>query len=339
MEATDRPRLAAAALIFGSGRSGTTWVQDAVAEANNLKTVFEPLHPRCVPGARQFANSYVSPDEVNPALADFLGPFLHGRRRNMWTSIRAHPDMLMPGMSELVKWRTVRDTRAYYMKLLRRWWNFRSRADRPLVVKFIRANLMAEWVSKTFDLPAAVVVRHPCAVVSSVIRRMGDDWSAESLSKMLEAYLDQPRIWQEVFDVDIGVLGKLHTVAEVQTAIWCIENSKFLAQGSASPVPVFFYEELLGGSERIWRELSHSLSLPKTPDERLLSKPSQQASRVSGERVDEHKQKTAWRRYLAVEQLRDVENVLNVFGVSAYSVESPMPNVPDENYGSQLVAD
>jgi len=32
-------------LIAGSGRSGTTWVLDALADANDLRPVFEPLHP------------------------------------------------------------------------------------------------------------------------------------------------------------------------------------------------------------------------------------------------------------------------------------------------------
>ena len=32
-------------IIAGSGRSGTTWVLDAVAEANQLRTKFEPLGP------------------------------------------------------------------------------------------------------------------------------------------------------------------------------------------------------------------------------------------------------------------------------------------------------
>jgi hypothetical protein len=35
-----RPRV-----VAGYGRSGTTWVQDVLAISNELRPVFEPLHP------------------------------------------------------------------------------------------------------------------------------------------------------------------------------------------------------------------------------------------------------------------------------------------------------
>lgn len=318
----DNSIVCGASLIFGSGRSGTTWVQDAVASTNNIATVFEPLHPRCVPGARRFANAFVPPDKENQLLQDFIGPFLSGDRKNAWTSVRAHPDMLLPPRDRLTNLRTLRDLRAYYVKLFRRWWDYRSRSGNARVVKFIRANLMAEWLIKTFEVPGILIVRHPCAVVSSVMRRSGDDWSVESIASLLDRYLGQEEIWRDLFDLDTEFLRRLRSIAEIQAAIWCIENAAFLAKGDSSPLPIFFYEELLDGNRATWKRLSTKLRLEMTPDDSVLGSPSQQASRAS---IDKATQVTSWRRTLTAEQLREVAAVLRFFGVTTYSVDSPLP--------------
>jgi hypothetical protein len=56
-------------IIAGSGRSGTTWVLDALAEANALRPVFEPLHPLAIPQARPFAYRYYRPLPITDAYA------------------------------------------------------------------------------------------------------------------------------------------------------------------------------------------------------------------------------------------------------------------------------
>ena len=49
-------------IIAGSGRGGTTWILDSIAEANNLRTIFEPLNTVFVPAAKPFAYRYVRDD-------------------------------------------------------------------------------------------------------------------------------------------------------------------------------------------------------------------------------------------------------------------------------------
>ena len=46
-------------IIAGSGRSGTTWILDVIAESNNLRTVFEPLQPYGVPEAQSYGYRYL----------------------------------------------------------------------------------------------------------------------------------------------------------------------------------------------------------------------------------------------------------------------------------------
>ena len=66
-------------IIAGSGRSGTTWIQDVLAEANQLRTVFEPLHPQGVSRARGLAYRYIEADEESPDLQHYFDDLLAGR--------------------------------------------------------------------------------------------------------------------------------------------------------------------------------------------------------------------------------------------------------------------
>ena len=63
-------------VIAGSGRSGTTWILDVLAEANNLRPVFEPLNPYGVNEARDFGNRYVRENANEPELKCFMERFL-----------------------------------------------------------------------------------------------------------------------------------------------------------------------------------------------------------------------------------------------------------------------
>src|SRR5687767_15336878 len=104
-------------LVAGSGRSGTTWILDALAAANGLRPVFEPLHPLVSPVGRQFAHRYVGTDELRPELEDFLDETINRGRLPLWTKYRTLSRWLAPPASELA---SVDGLRLFY----RRWRKF-----------------------------------------------------------------------------------------------------------------------------------------------------------------------------------------------------------------------
>ena len=59
-------------IVAGFGRSGTTWVQDSLASANSLRTVFEPLNTKTVPEAGPYANKFLLEDDDEPELFRLL---------------------------------------------------------------------------------------------------------------------------------------------------------------------------------------------------------------------------------------------------------------------------
>lgn len=117
-------------VVFGTGRSGTTWLAEVFAAAG-LKYIFEPLHPTEVPEAREidFPNYLLPGDETPWSL--LLSRVVAGEVENEWT-LRANPD-----------------------------------AERA-VIKTIRANLMMEWMLDQFDMCPVYIIRNPLSVAGSM---------------------------------------------------------------------------------------------------------------------------------------------------------------------------
>jgi len=164
-----RPRI-----IAGSGRSGTTWILDALAEVNGLRPVFEPLHPKSVQGAEPYAYHYFSPQTEAADLEVFLNQFFTGTYHSIWTDFRIRPIRLMP------RWRNFTSLGRMYALFsewrgaVRRFVHYRGMlGNSPILVKMIRANLMLGWLREKFDARIVFVVRHPGAVVESKVRLGG----------------------------------------------------------------------------------------------------------------------------------------------------------------------
>lgn len=311
-------------VIFGSGRSGTTWVQDALAKANDYATVFEPLHPDAVPGAERFANLYVRPGTRNPDLTDYMRAALDGTRAPLWTALRTRPDRLRPELSMFTSIGGLRHLRATYAKAFTAWHEHGRRRNRPKVVKFIRANLLADWLVGEFDVRGAVLVRHPCAVLSSVFQRKGNEWEEQAIANLLHRYLTQSRLIEDRLHVQLAAVQKMRGFVAQHTAVWCIENAAFLDPASAT-LPVVYYEDLVTSPDTEWARLTRLVGLTRVPDKGLRERPSQQASYKAMREASNHGFLSGWLETLRSAQLEEVRRVLEVFEVASYDVQDAMP--------------
>jgi hypothetical protein len=120
--------------IAGTGRSGTTWLEDIINFAHDHRILFEPFHSKEVPLLSQWRyRQYLRPDERAERYLAPARKILSGRIRNAWI------DQL--NMKHLVSRRLIKD---------------------------IRANLILRWIHAHFpEIPIVLLLRHPCAVASS----------------------------------------------------------------------------------------------------------------------------------------------------------------------------
>ena len=305
----DAPRV-----IAGTGRSGTTWVLDTIAEANGLRAVFEPLHPMGLREAGALAHRWVEPDAEWPELERFMRRAFSGRFLGLWPDLR-------------VRWRSLyavsrpRELVGEHRKLAKHGLIYLRERRRPPLVKFIRANLMLGWLVRRMGARVLLVVRHPGGVVASTLRLGGPNWHH---APRLDRYRSEPALAPWFARVE-GLLGADPSPVVAHTVLWCIENAIPLELADRWGVVPVYYEELLRGDEEAWQRALGALALTQRPSPEALARPSQQVSPDMRRARFDGAQAGRWIQQLGASQLAEMEAVLNAFGVRDYRVDDPFP--------------
>ena len=122
--------------LAGTGRSGTTWLEDIINFRRDHRILFEPFHSREVPQLAHWNyRQYLRPTASDERYLDPARKILQGRIRSAWVD--------QCNTKHLVSKRLVKD---------------------------IRANLILRWIHAHFpEIPLVLLLRHPCAVASSKI--------------------------------------------------------------------------------------------------------------------------------------------------------------------------
>jgi hypothetical protein len=308
-------------LIAGSGRSGTTWVQDALAFANDLRPVFEPLHPAVSDIGARYAYRTLTADEEHPELERFLRDVCAGRGHAMWTRYRGRPDLLLPPLAKLRKLDAAKSLYRLWRKFLQDFPELAAagRGKNPLV-KCIRANLMLPWLSRRFGCSTVLVVRHPGAVVESQFR--SGTWDPEP---ELERYRNDPRLHEMTCARYSSLLRRRLTRVEALATSWIIENQLVIEQASSNGVTVVFYEQLRSAPDREWQRVCRALDLPNVPAESVLARPSQQSSPDQTALSENSAVDPGWLRRLSPAQIRQVQGVLDEACFDLYAMNETGP--------------
>ena len=310
-------------LIAGSGRSGTTWMLDVLAQVNGMRPIFEPLNPTAVPAAASFANQYIDPDDEMPELKQFLDGTFNGEFHSLWTDYRIRPPMLKPHLSTFFSPGKLKKLYLEWRSAGKRYLHYGAMIDNaPVLVKIIRGNLMLGWLRRQYDARIVFVVRHPGAVIESRLRINGPAWDPEPV---LASYRNRV-LMGELADRYAALLGARLAPAETHTLIWCIENQFPMERAVADGYPVVFYEHLLADGRQQWQRIVDALAIERSPyGEKILSKPSQQSALG---RLKRQKVKGSWIDRLTSSDGAAIQRILDATGVTAYHVSDPAPGIP-----------
>jgi len=316
-------------LILGSGRSGTTWVLDCLAEANGLRPLFEPMHPSETALAAQYAYQVLAAGDNNEELRRYFLELAGGGVRSGWIDYRGPKGLLFPHPKRFM-------TRGFPKRWLLGWKyylrNRRKFADAAMrdavLIKCIRANLFAGWLSRDVGFRTVLVVRHPCAAVESQCR-LGKPWDP---TQVLERYRTNQRLHDVTEGRYLKFLNSELTKVQALTLNWIIENQWPVERAKEDGYSVVFYEDLLLNPESVWPYLCDSLGLANVPDTGLLRKPSQQAADKSAD----HRQLlrgARWRTELTPEQLDSIQNLLDATDCTIYTTDAVEPTMRWNNTG------
>lgn len=311
-------------LIAGSGRSGTTWVLDSMADACALRPVFEPLHPSDTDTGREHTHTYLTREHSKPELKKLFSDAMDGSSRSSWTSYRIVSRELW--RFRPVSARRLSRTLRRWQNLLQRAWQYRERERREeALVKCIRANLMLDWISKNFDAHIVLLLRHPCAVVESQLR-FAEAWDPYS---RLDVYRSDSQLMSGALKEFHDLLHRPLSHAEALATIWCIETHIPLSQAESNGYTVVHYEELLEDPQTEWQRIAAGLKVDRVPDAEIVSAPSQQAAirlrNDTTESSDYSASYAKWRGRLEESSVEEIQGILHAFGIKIYNVDSDRP--------------
>jgi hypothetical protein len=273
-------------VVAGSPRSGTTWLAEVLSALPRSAILFEPEHMLQVPDARRAGLDWhvmKLPGDAWPDGERYFDRVLRGQVVTPWTT------------SHLPLSRAIAP---------RRW-----------IVKFVDANLMLGWLATRFPIrPPVLVLRHPCAVVGSQLRR---GWKLDHAPRTAAFFARYPQFSEYV--------SSLRDPAEWSAAHWCIHTYVPLMLPQPRPFLVTSYEQATRCPEQEFPRLFKHWRLA-VPDDLVdrTRRPSGTTDRGS----DLHQNSDSdagWRKALSTEQIRRILAVVREFGLDFYT-DDPQPD-------------
>lgn len=276
--------------LWGSPRSGTTWIQEAINYRKDHRVLFEPFRAGGASQDNLFPpEQYVRPDDPAPHLLEPARLIMSGRVRSRWVD------------QEL--------TRFIYRKRM---------------IKDVHSNLMARWLNVNFpDVPMVWLVRHPCAVAESMI---STDLFMEGWRRM--RLLNQPQLMEDHLEPFKELILSCELPFEQAVLLWCVQQYVPFRQFRPGQVLLMFYERILAQPEVELRRLFEYLGRGhEAGNRKLLSRikrPSRTTGRTSALRGGSDPS-SAWRQRLAPDQIRRARELLGHFGLDGIYGEEVMP--------------
>ena len=210
-------------LISSSPRSGSTWLSEVMRSIPGSCVVFEPLHLRHVPEAKDAGfdwHTYRDKEDHWPEGKRFFKLVFRGKIVNKWTN---RENSLS-----------------------------RSLLPKNYVVKCVRTNRLLPWICNNLNInPPILLLRHPCAVVASQLK--SKVWQRGGKPDTPE-YLQGYPLFKEL-------ISGLSCMEEYLAANWAMDQLPALMQPHPHNWVIITYEELVSDPEIAYRRLFKRLNI------------------------------------------------------------------------------
>lgn len=290
-------------VISGFWRSGTTWLEEALTEILQAKTIFEPFH-FLVPSAKKLFKYYGIAKKPEPFRELFM-PFCGDRTLEWQPLLHQYYDRALradlPGDAVRVLRQDAEEC-------------YRTR----VVVKFTRGQLSLRAAQNTFGMPIIHVYRDPRAVIAS--------------AKMTDWYwlFDHLRLQEQLLDIKDGranFFGQwAEAIAEYDNdkvtriaAYWSL-TERFLQETFADGrgrIAFVSYEELSRGKEEFMLALLVQLGVKKVwRDEVQLTNRDSYSTSQQRQGASTAERIAGWKKALTSAEIATIEAVVTRFGLA-----------------------
>jgi hypothetical protein len=282
-------------LIVGSPRSGTTWLAEVLESIPNTIHLDEPLKPY---------NSRYALHTLGlgwyPSLAPGQDPLPHQRAffQKLFTGQFFNPNIVF-------------NPSGIDFGNIEHW-----------LIKFVRLNMLLPWVVDNFPVKKPIyIIRNPYSVIASQMKHPG--WASVQWK---DGFQRKGFIYPHIAEKYQHLMGPIDSKEAFLATLWCMEN-KFLLEHpyhNHKWVTVAYEHLVLSPRQELDRIAQEvGIQLPAHILE-ALKKPSY--SVVENDLKNDPAQQLAkWRTQLSEQQTQLVTDMLQRFGIRAYSLEQDAP--------------
>ena len=205
--------------------------------------------------------------------------------------------------------------------------------SKHFIFKFCFGNMLLPWVVNNFDVNPILLLRHPCAVVSSQIKH--DYWKSVEKGPLVYDIPDFP--YNEYYLQYKDVIKHIRTFEEhlaasrAYTMVYTVLNpnndKKWITLAYES-----LYNDFDTEIQRVFRRLN--IDIPDKLYERK-SKASIMTMQHSIDYIHSGNQLYGWKNHLSGTQIRNILKIVNEFGITFYD-ESVEPDYNQIYYTKEL---
>lgn len=177
--------------------------------------------------------------------------------------------------------------------------------------KINHGKLLMRWLIELFPFKSIILTRHPCSVVSSQL----EYYSFYKVKENPKFTVPNCK-YHELFQRYAGILETISTPEENLAAIWAIGFLETTQIDINDKVLVVSYESLLKDPSNEWERL-HKF-LPSLPKEVPVNFSRVSQSSNSEGSVNPEEQLVKWRSKLSSDQVNNILDCVNKFGITTY---------------------
>lgn len=296
-----RVRPAQTIVVSGFWRSGTTWLQQSLADMLEAKTIFEPLH-LTVPGIDIFY-----PKAHGTMHWDYYAVFMPFHQGRLEDSSAEHKffEEALRGM-----------TPGRWVRRLRSGVILESRHHR-VVLKMVRGQLLLRALYDTFSLPIVYITRDPRAIVASLTRsdRRFTFWDDISLVRQLLEPDDGRRNFFSQWEESIRRIDREDNIARL-TAYWALTELyvRYSFADRREQVIFMSYEDLCREREEVVRRIIEQVGVPGARARGVMD---QDSGTTEDDRLGASIEARiyGWKNELSASQINQVESTATLFGL------------------------
>jgi len=202
-------------IIAGSARSGTSWLSEIIGLQFRYRLLFEPEHEYQTQEGHFICDKFITSYNINVEQEDYFRKIFSNEIDNDWIAQVSNRKL------KIHLWPII---------------------PKKYVIKFVRCNLSAHFMSSYFNIPLLFILRNPYNVIASQ-HRVKFNWLYNLNHFQYQKQIEE--VLNSKYDFQWKAI-KNYSDIELLTLRWCIENKVVFDLNPTDKLPfvIIKYEEL-----------------------------------------------------------------------------------------------